>query len=800
MKRFLGWPVWLLVLAVALAVMVQADRSRLAWASSLSAEGSPPPKRDAASPTGYTLGQRHFLGTRERGETYRWIAAAQDMIASGPFAASTYNADNVPLGRPQLLPRLFGGWLATISWALHAVTGEPLAISVEQAALWEPVVSHLLAFIAVAVFVGVRYGPAGAGVAGLFFLLFAPLAGQFLPGALTARTWAALLATYALALNLAPRRSGADPKPGPCTIRSAVASGIAIWLDPSLGFPAVLIAFAAAAVAIRMKAPRLPCLRWSIVGSAVIAAAWLIDRSPWSLAAGELRFVHPLYAAAWLGLGLGLDGWQNLRLGDRGRKWAVAEIVAALSLVSALAYVQLKHDYRGWLYWGAAMRRTTSLEETIVFNNVLDWFAGVSAAEALLVAVPLLAAVAAIVVSLRGQRSEKNGSRQNAAIAAVLLAGVVLLTAFAVRWFAFASLLSLVVVWHLAAPASEVYRRVFAAVAGAFLLGLLVWDKSPSGKTQRPWGGAEIGPADIEALVHRHFSHWMASHNPGQSVVALAPPELSDSLVFHGGCRVLMSTAWQSYSGQVAASRVLSALESTEAEAVLQSRTVTHIVLPSWDKVLPLFVQNPTGEGKMTLYARLQRWVFPAYLRPIPYRLPPIPGFAAQKLAVFKVTAPQDEALLLSRLAEYFVEMGLNEQAALATRVLTDSYADDPNAAVARAIVYAHSKQGADFEREVARLEDDIKAGRTPLLWDRRVQRAIVLALGRRNELARAEVDACLAQASEADLLELTPLQAYRLEALGKGYGIQFPDSRLADLAASIGSEYLRSQDKPAKR
>jgi len=139
-----------------------------------------------------------------------------------------------------------------------------------------------------------------------------------------------------------------------------------------------------------------------------------------------------------------------------------------------------------------------------------------------------------------------------------------------------------------------------------------------------------------------------------EPVIALAPPELSDVLVFHGGVRVLMSTAWESYPGQVAASRILSAPESSEAEAVLRSRAVTHVVLTSWDPVLPLLVKDPGAAGKNTLYARLQRWVLPRTLRPIPYQLPAVPGFQDQKIALFKVTSPQDEALSLSRLAEYF--------------------------------------------------------------------------------------------------------------------------------------------------
>lgn len=53
----------------------------------------------------------------------------------------------------------------------------------------------------------------------------------------------------------------------------------------------------------------------------------------------------------------------------------------------------------------------------------------------------------------------------------------------------------------------------------------------------------------------------------------------------------------------------------------------THVVLPSWDPVLPLLVKDPAAVGKDTLYARLQGWVLPRTLTPIPYQLPACPVF-----------------------------------------------------------------------------------------------------------------------------------------------------------------------------
>ncbi len=774
-----------LVLAVTLALIIKSDHSAVAWASQLSAQGSEPPPRDSNSPTGYALGQRQFLGTHERGDTYRWIAATQEFIAAGPFSSKTYLADNVPLGRPRLDPKLYAAWVAVVAWGTHAISGEPMPISVEHAALWEPVVSHALAYVVVVAVVWVGYGGVSAVFAGLFFALLPAIAGQFLAGVLTPRTWALLFAAYALACHL--RRPATGSAAAGFGVASAIATSLALWLDPAAGFSVVVISCGVAIVAIMTRRPPILFLRWSLVGAVLTTAAWLVDQAPWDISAGELRSVHPLYALAWIGIGLGLDAWQALRTSQSRRPLRVAEVVVALLLLSALPYTQLKHGYKGWLYSSAAMERLTSVDETRVFTSAADWLAHATTAESLCVLVPLLGAVAAL--AARFLRKPRDAGPE-VVIGSIVYGAVLVLAGFDVRWIVVATLLSLAVLIQFAWRESAAGRRIFAGVAVAFLVLLLFLGRATAGSLLGANRPGEPTAADLTALIGRHFSHWLASHNAGQNISALAPPELSDSLVFHGGCRVLMSTAWQSYPGQVAASRILSAPESTEAEAVLQSREITHVILPSWDKVLPLLVRNPSEEGRTTLYARLQRWVFPAYLRPIPYHLPPIPGFANQKLVICKVVAPQDEALALSRLAEYFVEMNRDEPATLAAKVLAESYADDPNAAIARAIVAAHVNDRAALEREAARLASDVSAGRIPSSWDRRVQRAIVFALARRPELERTEILACVANASREGLFELTPLQAYRLCTLARHAEATFPNSTLGELAEALGADY----------
>lgn len=777
------------VLAIVLTLLIRSDWRQVEWAKELSSQGSAAPARDPTSPTGYVLGQRHFLGTHERGETYRWIAMAQEILATHRTAPAAYAADNVPEGRPRLLPNLYAAWIAGIAQAIHLTTDAPAGICVERAALWEPLISHVFAFIALVGFMWARVGAGGAVMAALVFALFPLFSAQFLPGVLTPRTWALLLAAYSLAAALWPARGEKEvAAPG---LRSGVAAGLALWLDPAIGFPAVLITSALGFVAPRGETRPFPHARWAVVGAVIVVLAWFIDANPWDVKAGELRYVHPYYGAAWLGLAIVLDVRRRVLVSQPRWRWVVVEGMLSLALIAPLGWTQFTNGYRGWLYPSAALRRLTSLDETAVYNTGFDWLGRASFAEVVLVALPVLFGLGAGGWALR--RGPAKPPRALAVATLVVLAGLLLAAFFRMRWTVVVCLVALPAGWQLATALPSAARRVLSAASVVYVIALVAWAQAPTVPFRQPTAGATASSADVAALVNRHFAHWLASHRPGRNPVVLTSPDLSDSIVFHGGNRTLLSTAWESYRGQVAASRVLSAPEASEAEAVLQSREITHVVLPSWDRILPLLVQKPATADRDTLYDRLQRWVLPPYLRAIPYRLPPVPGYAGEKLAVFAVTPPQDEALSLSRLAEYFVEMGRDEPATLAAKVLLESSPDDPNAVLARATVYAQIRRPADFQREMRLAAADATAGRSPFSWDRRVQRAILLALDHRLELARTEVAACLATGSRDDLFELTPLQAHRLQILATRFNCPLPDAEIARLLTALGAEYAAS-------
>ncbi len=783
---------WLAVLGITLGGIIRSDLASMRWAAQLTHEGSPPPARDDASATGFTLGQRHFLGTQLRGETYRWIELTQAGLAGESPRREPYRGDTLPTGRPQLLPSLHAAWITVVAHAIQVAGGPALPLAVAQAALLEPVISHALVFLLLAGLLWRRLGGAGAAVSGLFFALFPPLSGQFMPGALTPDPWALFLGTWVLLLAL-PGRDPARPM-APVGTAAALAAGLALWLNPAIGFPVVLLG-ALAGVAQMYSHPlhpvgphtdgrQLPFLRWSLIGAALVLAGWLLDRAPWDPAAGELRYIHPLYAFAWLGLGLGLRAWQIRVNPAESNARATFAALLALALLAPLAVVQVRHSFPGWLYTGTELARLTSLDETVRFPHLFAWLGAAGGAEILFVTSPILLAV--IVGSVAFMRERPRSLLP----IAVVFAGIVLLALFKVRWIVLAAFLAAPLLWRLGAALPARGRYGALTLGGLLLFTLAAWHQALPASLRRPQGELVPRTSDLEAMVFRHFSHWLASHTPGAEMRVLAPPALADSLVFHGHGRVLMSTAWESHPGLVAASRVLSSPESTEAEAVIESLGLTHIVVTSWDRVLPLLVKESRDDERGTLHERLQRWVLPRTLRALPYRLPPTPGYEAQKLAVFAVVPPQDEALSLSRLAEYFVEVGRPEPAGLVARALVDAFPQDPNAAMARAVVYEQARYDRGFQEELDRLASQVAADIVPFDWDRRAVRAIVLALGKRHDVARREIIACLDTMSEDALRQLTPLQAFRLRKLLELYQLEFPTPALAALAHALSAEY----------
>jgi predicted negative regulator of RcsB-dependent stress response len=154
---------------------------------------------------------------------------------------------------------------------------------------------------------------------------------------------------------------------------------------------------------------------------------------------------------------------------------------------------------------------------------------------------------------------------------------------------------------------------------------------------------------------------------------------------------------------------------------------------------------------------------------------------------VFASTDVQDDPLALSRLAEYFVEMGQLEFALRVAGTLVQKYPEDLNALIARAQVAAATSDSKEFSEALASLLPMIERGEDDgLPWDRRVGLAVVLAQARRQELARKQLERSVDEADETLLRSLSNGALYRFLVFMQRSNLHLPDAELRDLAPQL--------------
>jgi hypothetical protein len=299
---------------------------------------------------------------------------------------------------------------------------------------------------------------------------------------------------------------------------------------------------------------------------------------------------------------------------------------------------------------------------------------------------------------------------------------------------------------------------------------------------------------EVEGLVERGLAHWIADHADPTGAVVFAPPFRTTSLCFHGGLQGLGTANWENHEGLAATVRIAAATTVDEAQGLIAQAGVTHLVLPSWDTDLDAFAAWRMSNPEDAFIMALHHWALPPWLQALPYRLPSVPGFEDHAVVILKVTEDSSRAVSLARLAEYFVEMNQIDDATAAIPAL-ERYPSDLGALVALAKI-AKARGDADaFGKAFKPLLTSLGAGfdRT-LPWDRRVSLAVVLALGARNDLARVQVQRCIAQLDEARIRSLTTASLHHLLELSKAYHLPISDSRQHDIAVRLLPPELRGR------
>jgi hypothetical protein len=306
---------------------------------------------------------------------------------------------------------------------------------------------------------------------------------------------------------------------------------------------------------------------------------------------------------------------------------------------------------------------------------------------------------------------------------------------------------------------------------------------------------ADFTRHELEGLVERDFAHWLARRMGPDGAIVLAPPNLAASLYFHGGLRGLGSPYGENEEGFRASVRLAAAIHADEAQALARQRKLTHIIIPSWDGFLDEYARLGADNPAQTLMGMIHTWLPPRWLKPVPYYLPGQKEFEDDRLLIFEMTEVQDHASSLSRLTEYFLDMGQVELATMAAKTLASDYGADLGAQIALARTAIAQRDRAGIAQSLQTIVAGInEEANDALAWDRRVSLCLVLAGDNRIPLARAQAQRCLEEMGELDLRGLSDATLFRFLSLCKVLGLQIQDEHLRELSRTLLPPQLRAQ------
>lgn len=805
-------PVWLAFVLGAGAILVwhtAARIRRLDYLSSIGAPGESQPGAARASAAGgaeLTPGNSLPLPA-ELAASFDWLAQTQRMLNLGEARVRHIDYENAPFGRAVLTPSPYRWWLGFLAWCEHVATGAPAAAEVEKAALLADPLLWGLLLLGSALFAARYFGALSAALVSVGLVTLFPFVTGFWPGAPDDRGLAEALALASVLLlagaAAAPPEGGMVRRRG--FILAGVAGGLGLWVKVSLQLP-VLWGIAAGGVLVALLAPcgdapatgparPLPWRAWACAGAATTVLASLIEYSPSELWKWDLSHIHPLQGLAWLGAGellVQASAWLRDRTFSRSRGNLLLVSLSAAAVI-AVPVALLLRPGAGLFASDPMSSHLTRLRGGFVAPSLADWavIQGPSIWLWLTLA-PLLALLPAAWV-LRNRRVP---APLRAAVA-IALGPVLVALAFAcvkLAWWQTLDALLLVVL-AAAAPGISlpaVGRKVrlggMSLVVVALLPGLVYALARGRTNPREP-----LSRAELQDLILRDLAGWIGRHSAPGSVTVLSPPAASTPLCYYGAFRGLGPASDANESGLRAALRIMSARNMEEAEAMVNRRGITDIVLLSWDPFYDDFVRAADGRLAGTFLDRLNVTALPRWLRPRAYPMPSIPGFQDQSVTVLEVVAEQDEATALGNIALYFAEMGDLDRARAAAAELA-RFSTDFGAWVARAQVAAALHDDDELATDLAMLRSRLALRVQPLVsWNRRVDLAVVLARARLPELARRQVTLCI-KAIDADRIRsLSPLSDYRLLVLCRGLGVAMPPAEHA-LALSLAPPSLRAR------
>jgi hypothetical protein len=800
---------WMLAPACALAFILWSDLARVSRVELVSGFDTSGAVIDPHSPTGYAGGKRWLVVPEHNNPTYQWIGETQLMLARGDWRVRSVENENAPYGRDVHSASPYRWWFLLLAGCGHALSGLPIALCVERAALYSDPILHVLLLVATTLFAARRFGRFSASLMSLGIAALFPIGSAFLPGIASDFGMEQGVILWSILLLLSGASAGSSATWW--YFGSGVAGGFGLWLSAMEAVPIIAgIALGGLLAALlerpppgnppdRARVPPPPWIAWAMGGALCSLLAYLVEYFPGHMEP-ELRVNYPLYGLAWLGLGVLLS---HFSYWARGGRWPWATRGMGTTLLSAVAVASLpvaiwRSGQRGFLSDDLLSSRLTNLPGGVVAPSLSAWVASYGIAGGLAAAVvPVLLIAPAVAYLLCGRTGP--GLRRAIAVALGPVAVALVFALFRLRWWNTfdAVLLALLAVATAAVPSAGnpgLARWLWSAALGiALVFGVvrLVPDKGANGQ-----GVVRLTRAEVEGLYERGLADWIADRAGPEGATVLSPPLRTSSLCFYGGLRGLGTQNWENKAGLADTLHIFSSMRPDESLSVIRERGVTHIVLPSWDTDLDDFARSRLKYPEASFYFSVRN---PpgggfSWLRPLPYEVPPVAGFEDQSVLILKVTEEADPATVRSRLVEYLIEMHRMDQAVLASQAL-QSYPTDTGSLVALAqLAKARGDEQAFGKAFKSILVILSKGPDRHLAWDQRVSLAAVLALGGRFDLSRAEVRQCVEEIDGERIRSLTTESLYHLLLLAKRSGVGIQDPGLRGLCARLLPERLRDR------
>lgn len=837
---------WSIIPLVALVLLIWVHWLRAARVERVSETKSwsiDAARADAKSRTGWEDGRRHLVLTQPYAEGHGWIAQTQQMFAAGDLRARRAEEDNAPFGRPALAASAYRWWLGALAWCDSRLTGVPVGRAVERTVLYANPLLQVVLLLGTLPFVVRRLGyAAGAwwalGVAGLY-----PMAGSFAPGlpgarglALACLLWSVLPLLFVLLRPVCEGGGGlAGVKSAPpggaelasggeattparlagdtaradrgCFVVAGLAGALGLWVDASMQVAALCgVACGAVGAALVSRksgeaAARFAPAGWRIWGASLGLgglALYLIDYFPGD--GMPLEVLNPVYAfAAWgLGelLGVGLPWVAGLGR-PSGRRALVGLVAGALALAALPVALGLSGS-AGCFAADLGSDRLSDLPGSVTAPSLSFWLIHSRLGPFWASAVPLVG----VGLAGAGLWFWRGCTARRPALALLLGPAVVFAGLACGQLIRFNALDAVVLLGGLAvvaAPCVEslVAGRWLAVLAGLALLAPGAGLLAPGSLRQTD---AELTDIEMQGILERDLAHWLSARAPDGQAIVLTAPDLAAALSHYGGLRVVNSLAWENKDGFAGAVRIARASTGEEALALIQQRGITHIVLPSWNRLLDDFIslRSPTGEGAPVLpdcfLARLRRWDLPPWLQPMTYHIPASALYPGEYVMVLAVVEEQEEALAAARLAEYFAENAMREPAASMVEKLSQ-FPGDAGALAALAQVQRMLGDTAGLNASLGAIEALLASGAEQgAAWDRRFSLAVNLVLARRNDRAQPLFTACFAELDETKLRSLSPSALMRFLSLAKLFKLEIADTQLNALAPSLLPPALRGR------